>query len=352
MTPIPTYLSGYEEQYANDPRNAALEWFREANYGLFLHYGLYSLLGEHEWAQEIQCIPPGEYGVLQEYFTAEHFDAEAIVELAQDAGMSYVNLTTKHHEGFCLFDSDQTSFTSVEAPAGRDLVGELAEACQDAGLGLFLYYSHGVDWRHPHAPNNEEWGSPARPAYDEKPGIYAGAGHDLDRYLAYVEAQVVELLENYGPIAGMWFDLHSVPSRNPERLNLPDLYDTIRSIQPQTLISYKYGITGTEDFLAPEHDSEEGSEKPTEVCTTMIPGSDYEDELDLEKAVSWGHHAAARGKHKDAGEVWDALCRANRDGHNLLLNTGPLPDGSIDPEDAAVFRAVGERIRTEGYPTE
>jgi alpha-L-fucosidase len=350
-TDVPAYLHGYEDRYAEDPRGAALEWFQDANYGLFLHYGLYSLLGEHEWVQEKKQIPPSEYAILQDYFTAENFDAEAIVELAQDAGMKYINLTTKHHEGFCLFDSDQTTFTSVEAPAGRDLVGELANACQDAGMGLFLYYSHGIDWRHPHAPNNEEWGHPARPEYDEKPGIYADAGHDLERYLEYVEAQIVELLEHYGPIAGIWLDLHSVPSRHPERLDLPDLYSTIREKQPQTLISYKYGITGTEDFLAPEHETEDEYDKPTEVCTTMIPGSEYADELELGSPVSWGYHAAAEGKHKNETEVWEALREANGNGHNLLLNTGPMPEGSIEPEDAAVFRAIGERIREDGYPT-
>jgi alpha-L-fucosidase len=344
---IPSYLAGYEETHADDPREAAIEWFRDADYGLFMHYGLYSLLGNHEWVQYNEEIPPGEYALLQDYFTAENFDAGAIVDLAVDAGMDYVNLTSKHHEGFCLFDSDWTTYTSADAPAGRDLVGELAEACDDAGLGLFLYYSHGIDWRHPHAPNNDDWGTPARPDYDDRPGIYADAGHDLERYLDYAEAQIVELLENYGPIAGIWLDLHSVPDRHPERLHLEELYGTIRDRQPQTLISYKYGITGTEDFVAPEHEAEDGDpDKPTEICTTMIPSAEYGDEI----GVSWGYLAEAEGKHKDAGEVWDALAEATRNGHNLLLNTGPLPDGAIDPEDEAVFREVGARIREEGLP--
>lgn len=353
---IPTYLTDYEETYRENPREAALEWFQEARYGLFMHYGLYSLLGNHEWVQYREQIPPAEYALLQDYFVAENFDARAIVELAQDAGMEYINLTSKHHEGFCLFDTAETAFNAVEAPCGRDLVGELAEACQDAGLGLFLYYSHGIDWRHPHAPNNREWGSPARPEYDEMPGIYAEEGHALARYLEYAEAQIVELLENYGPIAGIWLDLHSVPNRHPERLALEQLYDTIRECQPQTLISYKYGITGTEDFVAPEHEAgppnhEENWEppnKPTEVCTTMIPSADYADEI----GVSWGYLKEAEAKHKTAEEVWEALGRAGRHRHNLLLNTGPLPDGSIDPEDEAVLRTVGSRIRKEGFPNE
>jgi alpha-L-fucosidase len=180
--------------------------------------------------------------------------------------------------------------------------------------------------------------------------MYADTGHGLERYLGFVESQICDLLANYGPIAGIWLDLYSVPNRQPDRLDLPDLYETIRDHQPQTLISYKYGITGTEDFLAPEHEAETDHEKPTEICTTMIPGEAHADDLDIYEDASWGYHAAAKGKHKTQEEVWEALRRANENGHNLLLNTGPMPDGSIDPDDEDVFRAVGERIRSEGYP--
>lgn len=344
--PIPSYLDGYEDIYADNPREAALEWFQDANYGLFIHYGLYSLLGNHEWVQYNERIPPAEYALLQDYFTAENFDAERIVELAQDSEMEYINITTKHHDSFCLWDSDKTSFTSVEAPAGRDLVSELAEACHDAGLGLFLYYSHGRDWRHPHAPNNDEWGGSARPEYDERPGIYADAGHDLKEYRDFVKDQINELLE-YDP-AGIWFDGWSLPQEDPEAFNLSELYTMIREAHPAALVSYKWGLTGTEDFVAPEHEStDEDVEKPTEICTTMIPSTEYRDEI----GVSWGHLAEAEGKHKDADEVWTALGEATRHDHNLLLNTGPLPDGSIDPEDESVLREVGARIRDQGFPT-
>jgi len=347
VTHVPAYLDGYEEEYETDPRSAALEWFEDANYGLFMHYGLYSLLGNHEWVQYNEGIPPGEYATLQDYFTAENFDAEAIVDLAQDAGMEYMNITTRHHDSFCLWDTDETTFNSVEAPAGRDLIGELTAACQDAGIGLFLYYSHGRDWRHPHAPNNDNWGGSARPEYDTTPGIYADEGHDLDRYLDFVEAQVLELLEDYGPIAGIWLDGWSVPRDDPDTFGLDELYARIRDAQPQTLVSYKWGLTGTEDFAAPEHEAiDEDLGKPGEICTTMIPAAEYEDEI----GVSWGYLAEAEGKHKDETEVWEALRAARANDYNFLLNTGPLPDGSIDAEDEAVMRAVGDRIREEGFP--
>ena len=346
MCSIPTYLRGYEAQYEEDPRAAATEWFSDAKFGLFLHYGLYSILGEHEWVQQRKEIPVGEYAQLQSYFTADGFDAEAIVDLALDCEMAYVTLTTRHHDSFCLFDTDQSTFNSVEAPANRDLVGELATACRDAGLGLFLYYSHGRDWHHPHAPNNDEWGGSARPEY-ESTTPYADEGHDLQQYLDFMSAQIDELLSNYGPIAGIWLDGYDVPAGNPDPFDLPGLYQQIHDAQPQTLVSYKQGLTGTEDFVAPEHDALDADlEKPGEICTTMIPGASYEDE----ETVSWGYRKAAAGKHKTVEDVWKVLQTAREHEHNLLLNTGPLPDGSIDPEDEAVLRAVGERIRTEGFP--
>lgn len=340
MSDVPSYLRDYAGLYAQNPRAAALQWFREARYGLFLHYGLYSLLGRHEWVQERERIPVAEYARLMDQFTAERFDAEAIADFALDCGMRYINITTRHHDSFCLFATQQTPFNSVRAPAGRDLVGELAAACDSRGLGLCLYYSHGRDWRHPHAPNNDEWGGRARPAYDPPEPSYAyGEEHDLRIYLDFMTAQIRELLTNYGPVAAIWLDGIAVPlSGDKEKFACQDLYDLIHSLQPQVLVSYKQGLLGTEDFFAPEHRAvDRPGNKPMEVCTTMAPGS-------------WGYDRSKAGKHKTADEVWEALRQARAWNCNLLLNTGPLPDGSIDPEDEPVLRQVGERLRREGFP--
>jgi alpha-L-fucosidase len=143
MGDIPNYLRDYEDLYEQNPRSAALKWFTDAKYGLFLHYGLYSLLGRHEWVQFREKIPVAEYAKLKDQFTAENFDPDYIADFAVDCGMRYVNLTSRHHDSFCLFDTELTGFNSVNSPAKRDLAGELAEACQKRGLGFFLYYSHG-----------------------------------------------------------------------------------------------------------------------------------------------------------------------------------------------------------------
>jgi alpha-L-fucosidase len=363
---VPSYLNEYAQRYEENPRQAAHEWFDDAKYGLFLHYGLYSLLGNHEWVQYHERIKPADYAQLRHYFTAESFDAERIVKFAQKCGMNYVTFTARHHDGFCLFDSDHTTYTAAEAPAERDLVAELSEACQQAGLGLFLYYSHGYDWHHPHAPNRDEWGDPVRPAYDERPGCYADAGHNLDIYLEYLESQITELLTEYGPIAGIWLDPTYLPQKDTERFaeafDLKSLYETIRDCQPQTLISYKEGVTGTEDFVTPEH--EPGKRDVLgEVCTTMIPGEAYRDEMagqwgyggeggesQQQVSTSWGYAKAAEGMHRDVDEVWEKLSATLSDGYNLLMNVGPLPNGRLDPEDVKTLRTVGDRIESEGYP--
>lgn len=339
MATPPAYLLPYSHRYADDPRAAALTWFREARYGLFLHYGLYSLLGRHEWVQYRERIPVAEYAKLAERFTAERFDAEAICELALAAGMRYVNLTTRHHDSFCLFDSTETDFKSTNTPCGRDLVGELAAACDRHGLGFFCYYSHGRDWRHPHAPNNDAYPPTARPPYAEPDPAYAtGAAHQLERYLEFMSRQITELCTNYGPIAGIWLDGIATPKAGDwQRFRCQELYDQIHALQPQILVSYKQGLLGTEDFVAPEHQAIE-VDKPGEICTTMCAG--------------WGFMESERGRHKTAEQVWETLASARRHGFNLLLNTAPLPDGSLDPEDTVVLRAAGERLRREGFPGE
>lgn len=346
---VPKYLQPYTER---DPRQANISFFRQARYGLFLHYGLYSLLGRHEWVQLRERIPVAEYAKLAKKFTAENFDAAAIAKFARECGMRYINITTRHHDSFCLFKTEHTDFQTLNTPAGRDLVSELVEACEDEGLALFLYYSHGRDWKHPHAPNNDEYGGSARPQYDPPESEYAyGADHDLNIYLDFMTAQVTELITNYPAIAGIWLDGIAVPLRgDTAAFRTQELYDLVHRLSPHALVSYKQGLLGTEDFFAPEHGvpkTGENSAKqgqlakrpntPIEVCTTMI-----------KDPISWGYSEGA--VHRTHEEVWQAVGGACRGGYNLLLNSGPLADGSLDPHDAAVLRGVGERIAKDGWP--
>ncbi len=329
---VPSYLKGYETLYARDPRAAAVQWFRDAKFGMFIHYGLYSLLGRHEWVQFRELIPVAKYAELKRQFTAAKFDANAIADLAVAARMRYINITTRHHDSFCLFRTRQTDFNSVNSPARRDLVAELAAACRKKGLGLFFYYSHGRDWKHPHAPNNDEWGGSARPNYPTPEPSYAyGKEHDLQKYLDFMQAQITELLTHYGPVAGIWLDGIATPlSGDRAKFQCQKLYDYVHSKQPQVLVSYKQGLLGTEDFMAPEHKAVTNpSGKPLEICTTM-------------QSKGWGYVQDAT--HLTADQVLERLAKAREANANLLLNTGPLGDGSIHPQDQAVFREVGKRL--------
>jgi alpha-L-fucosidase len=342
---VPSYLKGYEEAYARNPREAALKYFREAKFGLFIHYGLFSLMegfsqGVHskpaEWIQLRGKIPVKEYAKLADRFTAENFDADFITDMVLDAGMKYINITTRHHDSFCLFDSKYTEFKSTNSAAKRDLVGELSEQCQQKGLGFYLYYSHGRDWRHPHAPNNGDWGGSARPDYDPPEESYKyGEDHDLQIYVEFMKNQITELLTNYGPIGAIWLDGHSTPRSRENKLHLfktQELYHHIHSLQPQVLVSYKQGLLGTEDFKAPERNFTGTSDVPLEICNTL-------------QGYSWGYDRNDEGNHRNADDVMEMLESAKDINANLLLNTGSLPDGTIHPQDVETLKEVGRRLR-------
>ncbi|MBK8979662.1 MAG: alpha-L-fucosidase [Planctomycetes bacterium] len=359
----PPHLRGHAELFARDPRAAAVAWFAEARFGLFMHYGLYALLGRGEWVMFRERIPVEQYAKLQQRFAPDAFDADRITDLALQAGMRYVNMTSRHHDGFCLFHSAMTEFTSVRCPARRDLVGELAEQCQRKGLGLFLYYSYALDWRHPWYYSRAH-SDIARPDYVEPDPAYRWQRDaDFARYIDYVHAQLRELLTGYGPLAGLWFDPIMGFYARPDLFPVTETYALVRALQPHCLISFKQGATGTEDFAAPERHGrsladnvqrrfgdpertrvaaaawEANRDKHNEICDTLQPGV-------------WGYRAADDGNHRGADETWTMLRQAGAARCNLLLNTGPLPDGSLHSDDVATLHAVGRRIAAEGYPSD
>lgn len=335
----PGFLESYRHLYAKDPRGANVEWFRNARFGLFIHYGLYSLDGVHPFHQHRLKIPVAEYETRMHRFKAERFDADHIAALAAEAGMRYVTLVTKHCDGFCLWNTRQTGFNSMRSAAKRDLVAEMSEACRKRRLGLFLFYEHGFDWRHPHGPRYRDF--PVRLVevpYDTPEPFYAqGNEYNLQRYVEYVSAQITELMTNYGPIAGIWLDGVAVPrSGDASKFHLPELYNLIRRLQTHTLVCYKVGVTGTEDYLAPERPQlkliKERSNKPLEICIPLNPG--------------WGY--VKDEPHMSIDKVLEAVRETEALKANLLLNIGPLGDGSVYPQDEATLRALPERIRQAG----
>ena len=352
---VPPHLAGYRDEYTVNPRQASKKWFDGAGYGLFMHYGLYSLLGRHEWVQFRETIPLEEYTALKDRFTAARFDPAFITDLALDAGMKYITITAKHHEGFCLFETAGHDYHAAASPAKRDLIGELADACHKTGLGLFLYYSYAADWWHPYFYSRDAGWQSARPAYKVEPNQYKWRrNEDFRIYVDYVHAQLRELLTGYGPLAGIWFDPIMGYYARPDLFPIGETYQLVRTLQPHALISFKQGATGDEDFAAPERSGhslyervkkdypanadiagqawESNKDKKIEICDTLQPHG-------------WGYMAEDDGRHKSSGDVLTMIENAAEINANLLLNTGPLPDGSIHPEDMAALREAGKRLK-------
>ena len=286
-------------------------------------------------------IPVREYEQKAARFAAAKFDAAALCDLALEAGMKYVTLVTKHCDGFCLWDSRQTSFNSVHSAAQRDLVAETVQACNARGLGFFAFYEYGFEWHHPHGPRRKDFPTKiTEVAYPTPEPCYAyGRDYDLNRYIDYAHAQIEELLTNYGPIAGIWLDGLAVPiSGDRSRFRCQELYDKIHAVQPHALVAFKFGVTGTEDFLAPEH----------EQLRCVKPGGTKLIELNEPLNPSWGY--VKTEAHRDADWVMPRLAFTHERRMNYLLNVGPLPDGSLFPADQATLKEIGRRIRTQGWP--
>lgn len=358
MQTVPSYLSAYANQWDKDPKSAGLAWWSEAKFGLFIHYGLYSQLAEGEWVQFHRPIPVAEYEKLADTFDPSGFDADFITDLALEAEMKYVNLVTCHHDSFALWDSKTEPFNSLRTKAGRDLVGELATACDKKGLGFFTYYTYHANWRHPYFLSRDYYPM-ARPDYPRpEPAYKLTCDKDFDKYVEYAHACMSELMTNYGPIAGMWLDLISGYYAAPDMMPVEKSYELVRSLQPQTLISFKHGATGTEDFGTLEqhfHTLEDQIRKNYGERAAAIAHNAWEKNLPKHNEIcatlqrsKWAY--AITEEHLDPEEVRGLLAHAHSHNANLLLNTGPLPDGSIPQADIDTLREVGAAIRAKGWP--
>jgi alpha-L-fucosidase len=299
-------------------RNTAA-WFKEPKLGLFLHWGLYSLEAWHEQDQWRREWPREEYVKLAGRFTARKFDPHLWIDAAEDMGASYLCLTTKHADGFCLFESKHTDYTSVNTPFGRDVVRELADACHARGMPLMLYYSI-IDEHHPAYPHaGRRW---------EYPGPQPGDKPSKKAYIDFVKQQVTELCSNYGKLHGFWWDA------NPAGWKDPSVNALIRKLQPGIVINNRGMDPG--DFGTPERDwddfvnTEALFTRPTEACQAL--GSQ-----------SWGHR-----KEEDYytfAHLVRSLAKIHGKGGHYLLNSGPRPDGTFDPAERRTLKRVGEWVR-------
>jgi len=288
-----------------------LKWWVEARFGMFIHWGLYAIPARGEWIMYCERIPKAEYARLAEKFRPNKFDADEWVALAREAGMRYMVLTTRHHDGFCLWDSRVSDFTSVKTAAGRDFVAEYVEACRRAGMRIGFYYSL-LDWRWP-----AYWNGP-----EKDPEGWA-------EFRDYVHAQVRELMTQYGRIDILWYD--GAWPHGPEAWGSEQLNAMVRSLQPDIVINNRSGIS--EDFDTPEQHIR-ASDRPWETCMTI-------DDL------WWGYHRGDPNL-KSPMQLVRNLVKCVAGGGNFLLNVGPKADGTIPASQARRLRAMGEWLRHNG----
>jgi len=296
------------------------DWFFEKRFGLFLHWGLYAIPAWHEQHLYRLGLTRAEYAKLIHEFDPVRFDPDQWLDLAEEAGMEYVCFTTKHIDGFCLWDTAQTDYNVMNTPYAKDVLAMLADACHRRGFPLCLYYSK-VDEHHPNFPNA---GGPY-----ELPGPEAGDEPDLEKYKAFVKEQVRELCTNYGELGGFWWDVqvfeHSDPSFN----------ELIRSLQPNAVINDRGFSEG--DFDTAERDWSKPAdellafERPMEACQSV-------------GMESWGYKEDE--DYYTVPYLLQSLDKILAKGGNYLLNVGPMADGTIAPKHAELLRAVGRWYQT------
>jgi len=289
-----------------------MKWWHQAKFGMFIHWGLYSLIGRHEWAMENEGIPVAEYEKLAKKFNPKPNAARDWAKLAKRAGMKYMVMTTKHHEGFCLFDTKLTDYCASKQACGRDLVAEYVNAAREQGLRIGFYYSL-MDWHHPDG---------AKCANDESA---------RKRFVKYIHGQVRELMTNYGKIDILWYDVNW--PLTPEQWEAAEMNRMVRELQPDIIINNRTGLP--EDFSTPEqHVRGEPEGRAWEACMTMND--------------SWGYHKADDA-WKTPKRILRNLITCARDGGNYLLNIGPKPDGSVPEESVRILNTIGGWMDKYGH---
>ena len=293
-------------------RRRRMAWWHKARFGMFIHWGLYSLLGRHEWAMDGEAIPPGEYELLARRFKPRLGAPRQWAKLAKAAGMRYMVMTAKHHEGFCLWNTATTDYCAPRQACGRDLVAEYVAAARAERLGVGLYFSL-ADWHHPDGLICQT---------DERA---------RRRFIAYVHRQVRELCSSYGKIDILWYD-YPFPLKTPGQWQSRRLNAMVRRLQPDIIINDRSLLP--EDFTTSEQklSPAEGG-RAWEACMTTND--------------SWGYFAGD-DNWKPARQIVRNLISCARRGGNYLLNIGPRADGSVPAPSAAILKQVGDWLKKNG----
>jgi alpha-L-fucosidase len=312
----------------------ARQWFQDARFGMFIHWGVYSVLGDGEWVMNQRKMPISEYEKLAPQFNPTEFRAAEWVGLAKAAGMKYITITSKHHDGFAMWATQQTKWNIVDAtPYHKDPLKMLADECHRQGIKLFFYHSQ-LDWHHPdYYPRGRTGQTSGRPE-----------SGDFNRYLDFMDAQLKELLTGYGEIGGIWFD--GMWDKPDADWRLARTYGLIHSLQPAAMVGSNHHLKpfDGEDFQMFEKDLPGGKtaefnakseigKLPLETCDTIN--------------LAWGYNSHDK-KFKSSQDLIRYLARAAGHNANFLLNIGPMPTGKIQPEFVERLHAIGEWLSRNG----
>ncbi len=330
-----TLTSAGQNTYTPTPENLkAREWFQDAKFGMFIHWGVYSILGDGEWVMNNQRIDKQTYQKLPAFFNPIDYNPAEWVALAKAAGMKYITLTSKHHDGFAMWDSKLTDWDIVDrTPYGKDIIKMLAEECKKQGIKLFFYHSQ-LDWyQEDYYPRGNTGSTAGRP---EKGDWY--------KYLDYMDGQLTELLTNYGEIGGIWFDGHW--DKKDADWRLDKTYGLIHKLQPSCLVGSNHHLATFpgEDFQMFEKDlpgqkttgfnpEQKIGELPYETCETMNN--------------SWGFNLQDKN-YKSTRNLIQYMVKAAGFNSNFLLNVGPMPNGKIQPEFINTLKELGEWMNKNG----
>ncbi len=317
-----------------------MKWWTDARFGMFVHWGLYALPARHEWVKNRERMTNEQYQKYFELFNPDLYNPKEWAKMAKAAGMKYVVLTAKHHEGFCLWDSKYTDYKATNTPFGKDLIKEYVEAFRSEGLKVGFYYSL-IDWHHPDYTIDS-----VHPQRQQNDADYErlNAGRDMNKYREYIKNQVKELLTNYGEISIIWFDF-SFPGKNGKGRadwDSENLLRLARSLQPGIIVDDRLDLEDVEggwDFTTPEQEKvakwpeRNGKRIPWETCQTF--------------SGSWGYY---RDEYtwKSPAQLVELLIESVSKGGNLLLNVGPTARGAFDYRAQASLAAMGEWMKLNG----
>ena len=326
------------------------DWFVNDRFGMFIHWGLYAIPGRGEWVRSFENISKEDYQIYFDDFDPVDVDPRKWVQTAKDAGMKYVVLTAKHHDGFCLFDSKLTDYKITNTKCGRDIIKEYTDACRELGMKCGIYYSL-IDWYHPDYPH---YGDAHHPMRDNE--AFKDYEYNFDNYVEYLHGQVREICSNYGKIDVLWFDF-SYKNMQAEKWKATELVRMVRSLQPDVIIDNRL-----EDNHAP--DSARGSllrGEPTEYAgdfaspEQVLPhtgvfddkGNELVWELCTTLNNNWGY-AESDHEYKTADIVIRKLVECVSKGGNMLINVGPDAKGNIPAWSEEILAQVGQWMKKNG----